>query len=116
MSKKNFKVNPALQFISGSEGSTVQDDAADGTDVKTDPAAVDTDTPAEPQTIPTATKAPKGFKRNPLFVEVKSKRMQLIVQPSLFNRVKAASAKLNLSMNEFCHEALEQAALKAEGN
>ena len=60
--KKNFKgTNPALEFIS-------------------------TDTQEEPQetkqTPATKKEAPEGYKINPEYIEVKSKRVQLLLQPS----------------------------------
>ncbi len=59
--KKSFKtqLNPAMQFISPQEES-----------VKT-------------------TDAPEGYKANPLFVETKSRPLQLLLQPSLYERIKA---------------------------
>lgn len=58
---------------------------------------------------PTGEKPPKGFKVNPLYVETKSKRLQLVVQPSLYERIKAASDAAGLSVNEFCHRVLDKA-------
>lgn len=54
-------------------------------------------------------KAPAGYKRNPLYVEVKSRRLQLVLQPSLFEAVKAKAKEKGLSVNEFCHEVLDKA-------
>ena len=31
----------------------------------------------------------EGYKLNPLYIENRSKRLQLLVQPSLYNKVKA---------------------------
>ena len=58
---------------------------------------------------PTGEQPPKGYKVNPLFVETKSKRLQLVIQPSLYERIKAASDAAGLSVNEFCHRALDKA-------
>lgn len=54
-------------------------------------------------------KAPEGYKINPLYIEVKSKRVQLVLQPSLYTRVKAAADKKGLSFNEYCHRILDNA-------
>ena len=52
---------------------------------------------------------PKGYKINPLYVETKTKRLQLVMQPSLYERVKAAADKEKLSVNEFIHRTLDLA-------
>ena len=84
--------NPALAFIS--EESIA---AVDGNEEDPSPKA------------PTGEKPPKGYKLNPLYVETKSKRIQLVLQPSLYERVKAASEAAGLSLNEFCHRVLDKA-------
>ena len=54
-------------------------------------------------------KAPEGYKLNPLYVEVKSKRVQLVLQPSVFAKAKAAADAEGISFNEYCHRLLEEA-------
>ena len=51
---------------------------------------------------------PKGYKINPLYVEVKSRRIQLVLKPSLYERAKAKAAADGVSFNELVHLALEQ--------
>lgn len=83
--KKSFKDNPALQFISTAQ-------------------------PAEEKTIPKPTeKPPEGYKLNPFYVETKSRRLQLVLQPSLYERVKAGAAAAGLSVNEYVHQILDEA-------
>lgn len=86
--KKSFIDNPALQFIS-------------------EPA----DEAQEQQTEarPTTSKAPAGYKLNPLYVETKRRRLQLVLQPSLFDRVKARATASGLSINEYVHQLLDEA-------
>lgn len=104
--KKTFTdtVNPALQFITPT-----------------------TDAPATPSKPPRAKRqpskasstnkapkvkanaAPEGYKVNPAFVETKSRRLQLLMQPSLHDRIKARAAAEGLSVNEYIHKALEEA-------
>lgn len=86
--KKSFinRDNPALNFISQTSME------AEPVSAKQEPA-----------------KAPEGYKVNPMYVEVKSKRLQLVLQPSLFARVKAAAAAQGLSVNEYCHQVLDRA-------
>lgn len=89
--------NPALAFIS-QESVEAVDGKEETTSLK----------------VPTGEKPPKGYKPNPLYVETKSKRVQLVLQPSLFARIKAASEAAGLSFNEYCHRVLDEAT-KEEG-
>ena len=85
--KKSFiQDNPALQFIS------TADEGAE-----------------EWRTEPAPAKAPEGYKLNPLYVETKSRRLQLVLQPSLYDRVKARAKASGLSVNEYCHQILDEA-------
>ena len=89
---KSFKdnlsgnLNPAMQFIS---------------------------TPTEEEK--TDTKEPHaGYKINPLYIETKSRRVQLLLQPSLYERIKARAAAEGHSINECVHSPLEET-LNEEG-
>lgn len=98
MAKKSFKDNPALMFISGAEATGEEQEA------KTEQTAAEA-----PVKAPTNAKAPQGYKLNPLYVETKSKRLQLVLQPSLFERIKAKATESGLSVNEYCHQILDKA-------
>lgn len=90
MAKKNFKQNnPAEAFITMPEEEPVKEEA-----VETAPR--------------TAKKPPKGYKLNPEFIEVKSKRVQLLLQPSTVEALKALAKEKGLSMNETANEAILQ--------
>lgn len=80
--KKTFKAdfNPAMQFIS---------------------------TPTETETK--REEAPEGYKVNPLYIEKRSKRLQLLIQPSLCDKVKAQADAEGCSVNDFIHRVLEDA-------
>ena len=84
--KKSFKaeLNPAMQFIS---------------------------TPTEDERkVTTATApAPEGYKVNPLYIEKRSKRLQLLVQPSLYDKIKAQADAEGCSVNDLIHRVLEDA-------
>jgi len=84
MARKSFlnNENPALQFIS------------------TAPSPEPTEKPAE---------TPEGYKLNPLYIETKSRRLQLVVQPSLYERVKTRAKAGGLSVNEYVHQILDEA-------
>lgn len=91
MAKKNFKQNnPAEAFITMPE-------------TETEPIR------EEAQSKLTGTrKAPEGYKLNPEFIEVKSKRVQLLLQPSIVEALKALAKEKGLSMNETANEAIKE--------
>ena len=81
--KKNFK-NPVEAFISVPEEEPVRKDPPVGGLVK----------------------APEGYKRNPEFIEVRSKRVQLLLQPSVVDRMKALAKSEGASINEMYNRAV----------
>lgn len=89
MAKRDFKQNnPALAFIS-SKSEAVQ---AEGKEEKLEAPA----------------KAPEGYKLNPLYVETKSKRVNLLMQPSIVERMKKTAQAKGLSLNEAINEAVKE--------
>lgn len=54
-------------------------------------------------------KIPEGYKANPKYIETKSKRVQLLMQPSLYERVKMQADESGLSVNECIHALLDEA-------
>lgn len=80
MAKKDFKSNPALQFISTQEEE-------------------------QPVSKPIT---PTGYKVNPAYIETKSKRVQLLVQPSIIDAVARIADRKGISRNEAINEALKQ--------
>lgn len=89
MAKKSFKQNnPAEAFITMPETEPIEEEA---------------------QKKPTgARKAPEGYKLNPEYIEVKSKRVQLLLQPSTVEALKALAKEKGLSMNETANEAIKE--------
>lgn len=53
-------------------------------------------------------KPPAGFKYNPKFIETRSKRVQLVVQPSVYEKLKARADAAGVSFNEYCHAIFEE--------
>lgn len=49
---------------------------------------------------------PKGYKINPLFIEKKTRRVQLVFQPSLYDRIKRKANREKVSVNECVHAML----------
>lgn len=84
--RKSFKdnLNPAELFVSGPE----------------EPAKASA-------TI--SEKTPEGYKLNPQYVETKSRRLQLLLQPSLYERIKLKATAEESSVNELIHSILEDA-------
>jgi hypothetical protein len=93
MAKKTFKdsINPAMSFIS--------QESIDRAEGET-PATVEAKRPD---------KAPEGYKLNPLYIETKSKRLQLLVQPSLLDKLKGKAKAEGRSVNDLVHSILEEA-------
>jgi hypothetical protein len=123
--KKSFKdglspvLNPALQFISPPAAAPAP--AQDAPDETVQPEASapapdqgPTQRPApdggNPQEAPQpAGKPPAGFKVNPLYVETRSHRLQVLIQPSLFKKIKAKAKASRKSVNDYIHAALDKA-------
>lgn len=108
--KKSFTAqqNPALAFISAQEGG-----AEDKKRLQIETRPLYQREEASSAAHIKTTDAPEGFKANPLFVETKSRRMQLLVQPSLYEAIKARATAEGQSVNELVHSILE-AAIKGD--
>lgn len=86
MTKKTLNIdNPAMQFISQPITTEKKE------------------TPTETE------KAPAGYKANPLYVEKRSRRVQLLLQPSLHEKIKEKAEQSKCSINDLIHSILEQA-------
>lgn len=93
MAKKSFKdiQGAAAMFIS-------------------DPAPAVPAEPAAPAQATTGTVTPpQGYRVNHAVIETKSKRVQLLMQPTLHARIKAAADAQGLSFNDLVHRILEDA-------
>ena len=60
---------------------------------------------ANPQETP---EVPEGYKRNPEFIELRTKRVQLLMQPSLYEKVKKQADAAGLSFNAYVHKVLSE--------
>ena len=94
--KKQFSTNPALQFISAGE----EEEQLHAV-------------PDQGGSTLTGSAPPAGYKPNPLYIEKKTKRIQLVMQPSVYQTAKAAADAAGVSFNEFVHKAIE-AAIKSK--
>lgn len=52
---------------------------------------------------------PDGYKINPLYLETRSKRLQLLIQPSLIEKIRAKAQREGRSVNDVVHTILEEA-------
>jgi hypothetical protein len=99
MSKKSFPdANPAMAFISTAKE---QEDFALTQPTKEE---LETKLSEEPK-AQTSNGVP--MKKNPEYVETKSKRVQMLMQPSLYDAVKKEAKDKNISVNEMMHEILK---------
>lgn len=67
-----------------------------------------TSKPAEPVSRPSG-KAPEGYKVNPMYIETRSKRLQLLIQPSLYEKLRSRADREGRSVNDLVHYLLEEA-------
>lgn len=89
MARKKFNniENPALAYISTKE-----------------PEKKETITPTEEETG----NPPKGYKLNPKYIETKTKRVQLVLKPSMVDEVKKVAKSKKQSINSTIEEAIEE--------
>ena len=99
MSKKSFTdANPAMAFISTAKE---QEDFA-----LTQPTKEELEAKLDPKPL---NKVSNGvpMKKNPEYLETKSKRVQMLMQPSLYNSIKEEAEKEGISVNEMMHTILK---------
>ena len=99
MSRKSFTdANPAMAFISTAKE---QEDFA-----LTQPTKEELEAKLDPKPL---NKVSNGvpMKKNPEYLETKSKRVQMLMQPSLYNSIKEKAEKEGVSVNEMMHEILK---------
>ena len=92
--KKSFKSeNPAMQFI-GQQGVVEP---------------IPTEKPFPGRSIPPARQqdTPPPMKPNPLYIETKSRRLNLLIQPSLHERIKDIAKGRGASVNDMIHQILQ---------
>lgn len=76
---------------------------------KNDKATIDEATKEILQSERDKPKPPEGFKLNPLYIETKTRRVQLLMQPSLFAWLKEQAGAEKTSVNDLIHSILETA-------
>lgn len=112
--KKSFAdaINPAMQFITPPQAEApteaTEAPAAPRPSAKTSAKPRAKKQPSGSTAKPRRSSAPEGYKPNPAYIETKSRRLQLLMQPSLHDRIKAHAAAEGLSVNEYIHKTLEE--------
>lgn len=105
MAKKSFMTsdNPAMQFISAPAPETAAPASAAESVTAADPVMT-----ALPVTAAVQSEASDIFEISPKSSEHKSKRAQLLMTPSLHEKVAKKAASLNMSFNELVNIVLEK--------
>ena len=102
MAKKDFKNNPALQFITVPEEET----APEPEQIKVEPAKSEEGrTRTKKSNAPTRTVIING---EAVQVETKSKRLHLLTTPSLYEKIKKNAKREKVSINEYINIALAE--------
>ncbi len=102
---KSFKGNPTLKLLSEADKQTETQEEQEEPKMQEVQKNITHGNPAPP---------PEGFKINPEYIEVKSRRLQLVLQPSLFSRVKERASSAGLSVNEYVSRILDRATREGE--
>ena len=99
MSRKSFTdANPAMAFISTAKE---QEDFA-----LTQPTKEELEAKLNQDTVNNVSNG-VPMKKNPEYLETKSKRVQMLMQPSLYNSIKEEAEKEGISVNEMMHTILK---------
>lgn len=96
-SKKTFANTPAANFIS-----TVGDDDKQNCQNSS------FETPRGTGSHSPQADVPEGYKIDPRFVEKKSRRVQLLFKPSVYDAAKRIAAENGKSVNDYIHSIIEK--------
>jgi hypothetical protein len=103
MAKKNFLDNPALKFISLPQE---QDTAAAEPEPIQEPERAQEQKP-QTRLDELRTVVPEGYKLEKI-TEKRTKRIQLVIEPSLYDKLRSAAARSGVSVNEYAIQALNE--------
>lgn len=95
---KNFKTTPVTQIIQGAEQNIEK------TKVKAEAEAPKKTTPQAAR----EEEIPDGYKLNPEYIEKRTRRVQIILQPSIYKAAKKIADKRKVSFNDLVHNLLEE--------
>lgn len=101
MVKKDFKQeNPALSYISTDKKNESVEEMKENNKIVNQEVDI--------SKLKLKNKPPKGFKVNPEFIEVRSQRLQALIQPSIQKALKQVAKKEKTSVNDIVNQALIQ--------
>lgn len=112
MAKKAFnRNNPAEDIIASARAEEQQEINRQKEEPIQEERELDAQQPSQQTEEPikrtyTRSEVPKGYKLNPAFIEVKSKRVQILLQPSVLDAIKAMAKEEKLSQNEIINRAI----------
>ena len=110
MAKKSFTDNPALQFIS-----TPHEAEQDTAPAPAPEQSKDTQQGLYPSRLDELKQLiPEGYTLTPIR-EKRTKRIQLVLKPSIYEKLKAAADKAGISFNEYATQALIEKMEKENG-
>lgn len=104
MPKKSF-ADSAMSFISKPSKPQEMQKPAEETIQPVDPGQPQ-ERPNKP--IARSSQAPVGYKVNPAYIEKKSQRLQLLIQPSLYMALKEKAQADHTSVNDLISQLLKQ--------
>ncbi len=91
--KTDYTKSPALSFLSSAEQDPQEREREAAAPQNTD-------------------KAPEGMRLNPAYIEKyiekRTRRVQIVLQPSLYDKAKERAAALDKSFNDYIHELIEK--------
>lgn len=103
--KDDFSTNnQALKMIMGTKGAVASD-----AETRSNPERTTKETPMKTTASAATITPPAGHKVNPLFIETKTRRLQLLMQPSLYNDIQSIAKAEGVSINEMAHILLKEA-------
>ena len=107
MSKKDFSnMTPAKILLSETMASDIQEVKADEMQIEKTAEGEQLHSDQEIVTAKTS-KVPKGYKLNSLYIETKTKKLQLLARPSTIKEVQRIAKKNKVSTNEMINRILE---------
>ncbi len=111
MAKKSFTDNPAEQFISSirEEKEVPQVEVTYESKMESKKESIEESAPSPANAIDhSRLQVPDGYKLDPRFIEKRTKRVNLLMQPSLYEKIQAKASQEKKSVNDFIHSYMEE--------
>ena len=110
MSKKSFKKDPMKLFLSPETIESKESESKEPLkETSNTDGQIDGQLFVEPGGEKTVrTQEPVSYKKNMEYVEKKTRRVGLLMKPSLFNKIKAVADSKGQSVNDYIHSVMEK--------